>query len=130
MEKTKKQIQVFAIFYAFLGVLNILAMILEGTWDYLFKTLLAFIFAFGLYNASKDETKFRMPLSIGVVILALAVIEVVETFLNGGGLFMAATSILEAVLVFYVISSLNKLRNEVTITADTKPKVKEENKEN
>lgn len=126
MEKTKKQIQVFAIFYAFLGILNILAMIIEASWTYLFTTLLAFVFSLTLYSASKDITKYRIPLTIAIAVLALAVVETLNTLLSGGGLFMAATSILELILVFYVISLLNILRKEVI----AKPESTKENKEN
>ena len=122
MEKTTKQIKTFAIFYVFVAVLNILALILNGGLRYLFMTLLSFAFGLTLYNASKDITKYRLPLYIATLVLVISSIEAANTLFSGG-LFMAATNIFEVILVFYVISLLNILRKEVTTT-------KEEKKEN
>ena len=118
MEKAKKQVKIFAIFYAFIGVLNILAMILSSTWSYIFVAILAFVFALTLYSASQDISKCSLALIIAIIVLVEVAFEIIGTFINGQGLFYAASSIIELILVFYVISLLNMFRKEVAEKSD------------
>lgn len=114
MEKAKKQVKVFAIFYGFVGVLNILAMIISGTWNYIFVALLAFVFALTLYSTSQDISKYSLAFIIAIIVLVVVAFEIISAFINGQGLFYAATNIIELILVIYVISLLNMFRKEVT----------------
>ena len=131
MEKAKKQVKIFAIFYAFLGALNILAMILNSTWNYVFVAILAFVFALTLYSASEDITKYSLALIIAIVVFIVVAFEIISAFINGQGLFYTATNIIELILVIHVISLLNMFRKELSANSDIKTKVeqKEENKE-
>ena len=113
MEKAKQQVKIFAIFYGFLGILNILAMIIGGTLSYMFATILAFVFALTLYRTSQDITKYSYALIIAIIELVVVGYEVIGLLINGVGLFYVASSIIELILVVYAISLLNMFRKEV-----------------
>ena len=112
MEKAKQQVKIFAIFYGFVGVLNILALIISGTANYVFMALLSFAFALALYNASKDITKYRLALIVAVIVLIVTGYELIGVSVESKAFFYVAESIIELILVFYVIKLLNTFRKE------------------